>query len=96
MKGGGCAGDLPEYVGGFCTPDECFWVAVAVVDVAADGSDQLLQVLEDAAPDLVLQSGRGRTVRSQLSSEADVGVKRTWNRLCFSNQRWTRGCLCVA
>src|ERR1035441_4690876 len=53
MQGGACSGDFFEDVGGFCSPDKGFWVSVVVVDVVADGGDQLLQVLEDAAPDLV-------------------------------------------
>ena len=53
MKGGASAGDLFEDVGGFGCPDEGLWILVVVVDVAADGGNESLKVLEDAAADLV-------------------------------------------
>ena len=53
MKGGACTSDLFEDVRGFCRSDAGLRVAVVVIDVVADGGDQLLQVLEDAAADPV-------------------------------------------
>ena len=47
------ASDFFEDVRGFRGPDEGFWILVVVVDVVTDGHDELFQVLEDAAPQLV-------------------------------------------
>ena len=41
--------------------DEGLWIVVVMVDIVADGGDQLFQVLEDAAADLV---------RSEIAEEA--------------------------
>jgi len=46
-------GDLFEDVVCLCGPDEGLGGFVVVVDVVADGCDELLQVLEDAAANLV-------------------------------------------
>jgi hypothetical protein len=48
------AGDFFEDVGSFGGPDEGLWILVVVVDVVADGQDELFEVAEDAAPQLVL------------------------------------------
>ena len=48
------AGDFFEDVGSFCSPDEGFWVLVVGIDVVSDGGDELFEVLEDAALELVL------------------------------------------
>jgi len=47
------AGDFFQDVCGFGGPDEGLWVVVVPVDVVTDGGDELLDVLEDAAPDSV-------------------------------------------
>ena len=61
IKRGASAGDFFEDVGCFSGPDEWFWILVVMVDVVADGSDELFEVLEDAAPQLV---------RGQVAEEA--------------------------
>ena len=64
------------------------------VDVVSEGHDELFEVLKDAASEMIL----GQVAEEALdmfSHEDDVGVKRTWKRLCNSSQRWTRSCLCV-
>ena len=48
------AGDFFEDVGRFCSPDKRFGFEVVSVDVVSDGGDELFEVLEDAAPELVL------------------------------------------
>ena len=71
------------------------WVLVVAVDVAADGGDELLQILEDATPNLVCGQVAEESF-DHVGHEAEVGVKRTWNCLCFPSQRCTRSCLWVA
>lgn len=64
-------------------------------DVFLDSGGQLRHAAEAAA----LQSIRRDAVEdtsAMLSQDAEVGVKRTWKRGCFSDHLLTFGCLCVA
>ncbi len=54
--------------------DEGFWILVVLVDVVTDGHDELFEVFEDAAPQLVLGQVAEEAFNI-LSQLAEVGVK---------------------
>jgi hypothetical protein len=86
------ASDFFEDVGSFCGPDERFWILVVLIDVVADGHDELFEIFEDAAAQLVLgqvaeesfdhiePAGRGW---GEVDTEALVTVQPAGNFLVF-------------
>jgi hypothetical protein len=64
------AGDFFEDVGSFCGPDERFWILVVLVDVVADGHDELFEVFEDAA-------GSWFSVRSRKKRSTILSLQKT-------------------
>jgi hypothetical protein len=73
------AGALNSFqnIGWFGGPNEVFGVVVVLIDVVADGHDQLLDFAEDASPSLVLSEVTEASF-TMLSHELLMGVKYTW------------------
>ena len=68
-----CAGDFCKDVGSFGGPDERLWILVVPVDVVSDGHDEVFEVREYSASDMVLsQARKNRSIL--LSHEDEVGV----------------------